>query len=51
MLSVRATIELQALWAAPRECGGPTDVAIITRAEETHFQQRKDLHVEPDRGR
>jgi hypothetical protein len=49
VLGIRATIELQALWAAPRECGGPIDVAIITRAEGTRFLQRKDLHVENSR--
>ncbi len=45
MLGINATIECQALWAAPRECGGPIDVAVITRAAGIRFLRRKELRA------
>jgi hypothetical protein len=47
LLGISATIECQALWAAPRECGGPIDVAVITRGAGIRFLRRK--HLQADR--
>lgn len=46
VLGINATIECQALWAAPRECGSPIDVAVITRAGGIRLLRRKELRAD-----
>jgi len=45
LIGISTTIDCQALWAAPRECGGPIDVAAITRTNGIRFLRRKELRV------
>jgi len=46
LLFVKTTIECQRLALGLRGCGGPIDVAIITRNEGLRFVQRKQIHGE-----
>lgn len=43
MLLVRTTIETQRLTAGIRGCGGPIDVATITKRDGFHYVQQKEL--------
>jgi len=45
-LFVRTTIEAQRLAVGIRGCGGPIDIATITRSEGFRFVQRKQVHGE-----
>jgi len=45
-LFVRTTIAAQTLTVGLRGCGGPIDVAVITRREGLRFIQRKEISVE-----
>jgi len=46
MLLIRTTIETQRLTVCKRECGGPIDVATITRKEGLHYVQVKEITAE-----
>ncbi len=45
---IRTTIEAQMLTVGIRGCGGPIDVATITRRHKLQFVQRKEVHGQKD---
>jgi hypothetical protein len=47
ILFVKTTVEVQRLTVGVRGCGGPIDVATITREQGMRFVQRKEIRGEP----